>query len=111
MSKRIPPRLAGWDLADESVRLKIDDVAGESGEDATIRTLSHSLDAHQELGYFQTENPASTPAFNVHYAHLIRTLAFEEASDFGRTFKFVVKDRISSPSDFFAAWNGNAYGT
>lgn len=34
---------AGWDLADEIVRLKIGDVAGESGEDATIRTPPKKL--------------------------------------------------------------------
>lgn len=53
---------AGWDLAEEIVRLKIGDVAGENGEDATIRTPPKKL--ANPLAHLADTSPLETSSSN-----------------------------------------------
>lgn len=51
---------AGWDLADEIVRLNIGDVGGEAGEDATIRTPPKSKMAAAAVAHLAETSPLET---------------------------------------------------
>ncbi|KAF8922283.1 hypothetical protein CPB85DRAFT_1209381 [Mucidula mucida] len=53
---------ASWDLADEIVRLKIGDVAGENGEDATVRTPPKKLT--NTLAHLTETSPLETSSAN-----------------------------------------------